>query len=525
MRKEVDRINAIPSKRLYLSIIADYDLNRSICELIDNVIDIWIKNGEDFSVNVDIILDNDQQTIKIIDDAGGIKKSDLKVIIAPGHTGNLPTEESIGIFGVGSKRAVVALAQDIKIVTRHKNEEQTYSIEYDDRWLEDESWELPIYEVDQIDPGKTVIQLQRLRFKITEEGINRLRNHLSATYAFFLKNNNFNLKVNGKELNPFTFDNWAYPPSYPPRKYKGEIKTKDGKKVEVEIIGGLVQEASPAGGEYGVYFYCNNRLIARALKSYEVGFTKGIAGLPHPSVSTMRVIIKIKGEAQLMPWNSSKSGINYNHPISISLRDRLLEIVKYYASLSRRLEGQWPDKVFKYKSGTIIEEQVGEFPKAKIYLSPLPKSKPRYSDKIKELNKEPSKKKPWIKGLYESIIVADLIYKQKLEQKNRITLIILDSTLEIAFKEYLVNELKERISDEKLKNLFKNRHQVHAEIKKYIKLDEEIWKKVEYYYDIRCKLIHQRATLTPDDSQIEDFREVVEDILTKLFGIKFHGDE
>lgn len=37
--KEVYRIDAVPSKRLFLSIIADYDLNRLICELIDNALE------------------------------------------------------------------------------------------------------------------------------------------------------------------------------------------------------------------------------------------------------------------------------------------------------------------------------------------------------------------------------------------------------------------------------------------------------------------------------------------------------
>ena len=43
MKKEIDRLDATPSKRLFLSIIADYDLNRSICELIDNGLDVWVK--------------------------------------------------------------------------------------------------------------------------------------------------------------------------------------------------------------------------------------------------------------------------------------------------------------------------------------------------------------------------------------------------------------------------------------------------------------------------------------------------
>ena len=37
-------LDATPEKRIFLSIISEYDLKRSICELIDNAIDLWSKN-------------------------------------------------------------------------------------------------------------------------------------------------------------------------------------------------------------------------------------------------------------------------------------------------------------------------------------------------------------------------------------------------------------------------------------------------------------------------------------------------
>ena len=45
------------------------------------------------------------------------------------------------------------------------------------------------------------------------------------------------------------------------------------------------------------------------------------------------------------------------------------------------------------------------------------------------------------------VIATDPISKQRLGQKNRIALIVLDSTLKIAFQEYLV-----RISESLLRN-------------------------------------------------------------------------
>jgi len=108
-----------------------------------------------------------------------------------------------------------------------------------------------------------------------------------------------------------------------------------------------------------------------------------------------------------------------------------------------------------------------------------------------------------------------------LEQKNRICLIILDSTLEIAFKEYLVNESEQFYNDKKLLELFKNRNDVQNEIKKYVEFGKSFWKKINYYYMLRNKLVHERATIGITDSQIEDYREVVQKVLKRLYKITF----
>src|SRR6266566_4884218 len=145
MKNQIDELDATPSKRLFLSIIADYDLNRSICELVDNALDVWVRGSRSAKVTISIQLDTRQQTIVVQDDAGGLPRSDLRYIVGPGETGTQPTDETIGIFGVGTKRAVVALAQDVKITTRFPKE-KTYQIDFDDKWLEDNDWELPVYE-------------------------------------------------------------------------------------------------------------------------------------------------------------------------------------------------------------------------------------------------------------------------------------------------------------------------------------------------------------------------------------------
>jgi hypothetical protein len=521
VKKQVGTLLAVPSKRLFLSIIADYDLNRSICELVDNGLDVWVRGGRKGQILIQIGIDLNQRTIRVEDNAGGLKREELQYIVGPGHTGNAPTDRTIGIFGVGTKRAVVALAQDVAISTRFANG-PTHHIAFNDRWLSEEEWELPLYEVDSIEPGTTLVELQSLRVTLTEQALDLLRDHLRATYAKFLVTEGVAIKLNAESLTPIVFENWAYPPGFEPRRYHGTIEVPDGNDVHIDAVAGLSSESSPATGEYGVYFYCNGRLVARALKTFEVGFMKGYGGLPHPKVSLTKVIISLEGDATAMPWNSSKSDISTKHEIFLALHVWLIQVVKDYASLSRNWMGEWPEKVFKYTRGNIVDVPIDSFPFAKkSYLPPMPKTRPRFADVVSQRNLAAAQKRPWVRGLYEGVVAADLIAKQHLEQRNRIALIVLDSTLEISFKEYLVHDSGKYYTDGELLDLFKTRHKIHTEIKKFVSLSKTIWGKIGHYSDLRNKLIHQRASAGVSDIEIADFKDVVQVVLQKLYKLKF----
>jgi len=412
MKKEIGNLEAIPAKRIFLSIIADYNLNKSLCELIDNALDNWYKNEKAKKLNVTIDIDLDQQTILIKDNSGGIKEIDLKSIISPGTTSNDPNSEIIGIFGVGTKRAVVALAKDVKIKTRHRDG-KTFLIEFDDDWLkEDSDWNLPYYEIDPIEEFNTLIKLQSLRFKIDEEMLNHLKKHLSYTYGKLISKKRFQIYVNEEVISPLDFENLAFPPSYGPRELTSKILLPENKKVDVRILAGLSKESS-AAGEYGVYFYCNGRLIARDVKNYNVGFGSGLAGKPHVNISLTRVIVFLEGSAGIMPWNSSKSDISYDHPVFIRLRPLLQELVKTYAKTSRALQGKWDEEVFKFDSGNYVKEQVDLLNIKKLHLAPVPKSRPQYTDILKDSNKKTTSDKPWVKGLLGGVIAVDAISKKK----------------------------------------------------------------------------------------------------------------
>lgn len=513
---------------MYRSIIADYNPKLAICELVDNSIDLWIKDGKEKDLKIHVELNTDQQFIRITDNAGGIKEDDIKLIIAPGYSSTTPENETIGVFGVGSKRAVVALAQNIKIQTRHKKD-NTLLIEYNDEWFKREGWDIE-YSIDpnEIEPNSTIIDLTKPRSKIEENFAAELAQHLAATYSKMLTNPRLELLVNNNIVEPIHFDSsWSYPPNFPPQKHLIEIHIEGEKPMKVEILGGLVSKSQVGEGEYGVYFYCNNRLVLRADKSYNLGFSSGQAGLPHPKFNMVRVFVYMHGNPERMPWNSSKSGINFQDKIFLDIRERIIQLLIYFCKLASRFSNNTDENIYQYTSGVIPENRIDKTASVKLYPLPAPIKKPTFENTVRAANASVAKKKTWVIGLYEGIILADEVYNSNFTNKNRFATIIIDSTLEIAFKEYLVHVISKKtvppIGNNALTNLLQNRSLIEAKVKSYLgsRISTADWNLLDHYYKMRCDLIHLKSTFEPKDSDVLKHRSIVEKVLGILFSLKF----
>lgn len=518
MKQQVDTLVAIPSKRLFLSIIADYDLNSSICELVDNAFDVWTRSKRKNPIRIHVELDDDARIIRVIDNAGGVRPDELKYIVAPGESGSDPTDETIGIFGVGTKRAVVALAKQVRVTTRFE-EGTTYQIEFDDKWLEDEDWSLPLFETSPIDAQTTIVELQNLRVSIGPDQQDMLRSHLAATYAKFLALTDVDLRLNGVPIEPRLFEKWSFPPDYEPRHYFGTITTPKNRTVKIDVLAGLSNQSSPISGGYGVYMYCNDRLVAPAIKSYEVGFTRGQAGLPHPKVALTKVIVSLHGDAEEMPWNSSKSDISSKHHTFMAIQDWLIKVVTDYAAVSRAWQSEWPEKVFRYKEGTIHETPIADFINArKSFLPDPPKSRPRLPERVARQNADVAQSSPWTIGLYEGVVAAKEIAKQPLKQANWLSFNLLDLTLTSAFKEHLVHQ--ENMDEDDLRHLLVSNDRSMSLLKSHIDLDDQLWHRVDLFRVRRDQLFYGKATPTISASELAAATELVRKVLAHLFEIE-----
>lgn len=522
-KRDVGVLNGTPDKRMYWSIISDYDISTGLCELIDNAIDRWVTSGASYPLNIALELNYEQQFIGVFDNAGGVSREDLRFLVASGASLNVPTAETIGIFGVGSKRAVVALAEAVTIKTRF-GEEGSFQIDLDNDWLEAPTWDISYFQIPDIEAGTTTIDLSRLRQPFTERDVDVFRTHVGQTYARFLKNKNCVISINGTQTEALTFDQWAYPSGFPPRSITRAITIEGFSDLQVEITAGLILDRDPAKENYGVYFYCNDRLLVKERRTREVGYyVSSEAGVPHPDASLCRAIVSIQGAARLMPWNSSKSDINFTHPIAKEILPDLIQLVAYFSSLSRRFKNEWDETVFSASKGEIEKiDSLEVLKKKKLALAPLPKVYKHYLDVLKAKNQSTIDDQPWTMGLVEAMAAIDIIDSQKLETKNRIALVLLDSNFEIALKEFIVH--REDLFPRKhfnISQLFEKRFQVIDAVTKKILIPPVLINKAKHYYELRNKLIHERATVGVTDADVTNYRDTVESILKLLFGLDF----
>lgn len=515
-------IDASPTKEIYRSIIADYSLNAGICELIDNALDVWSRESRDVPVEIIIDADLDQQAISVTDNAGGVGKNDLEYLVKPGASSTDQSSQSIGVFGVGCKRGPIALAQRVDIFT-HKSGDECYRIPFDDDWISDQSWRISVEVSERSKPGHTSIQLSRLRAKLDKSGIDSLVSHIGLVYGKFLAANKCIIKINGEPVNAIEKSDWAFPLEYQPHRKEFIFQSLEGEVISGRITVGFRNNRDDEE-DYGVYFYCNERLIQAAVKEHAAGYYTGAAGKPHFDASLVRAIVEFNGSARQMPWNTSKTAIQYHHKTFKQIEQWLHTSLKKYSQVSRALKEEWDEVIFPYKTGSILdaEPSFDEKP-VKTFSLAKPDSRKSYDQRMIEANETVAEQKPWVTGLYEGVIASHIVTKSHLKERNRIALIILDSTLEIAFKDYLANETSTSISDERLLQISKERRQLVDEVSKQKPnlLDIETRKQLDYFFRLRCKLVHERSSagINPDD--LEKYRNLIQKLLAKLFGVKF----
>lgn len=115
---------------------------------------------------------------------------------------------------------------------------------------------------------------------------------------------------------------------------------------------------------------------------------------------------------------------------------------------------------------------------------------------------------------------------QRFDTRNRIALILLDSNFEIALKEFIVHRTDlfptKTYTDAHIATLFAKRWEVVKAVRAAVPaLPQADIDKANHFYLMRNKLIHERASTTVTDNDVESYRRTIQAVLKILFKLNF----
>ncbi len=339
-----------PAKWLFQALVADIDPKRALADLIDNSLDHWEEGGKGERLEIQIVISEKQQVFSLEDNAGGLARNELPLLFRPGGTNRIGAKKARGVYGLGSKRAMFALGREVEVTT-HAADERGYRIKIPEDWFSGDVhstvWRLEYETDDSIPVGSTKIVVSKPRIRLTSYFIKGIKKFLRTTYHDFVEDDQVEFWVNGEHLEVFPGVQWAKSEYAPPVCINSKLEVPAvGRSVEVTLCVG-VMVAPGERMEYGFDLICNGREVLEHVTDYRLGFSQDYLGNPHQTINRFRGVIKLSGDARDIPWNSSKTDLDMNHPLYRPLYNLVVGVSRQYTSFlranysyTRRLFGQ-----------------------------------------------------------------------------------------------------------------------------------------------------------------------------------------
>ncbi|MCR9280449.1 MAG: ATP-binding protein [Rhodobacteraceae bacterium] len=354
---------ANPTKAFFVRMITrDIALEDCILDLIDNSIDgAWqLEGGQPMTLNsntdlsrykIDISISPNSFCIR--DNCGGITLDDAAEYAFTFGRKETDVHESysIGVYGIGMKRAVFKLGTVIKITSTYiddSDNEQSFSVPIKvDDWLNDEkskSWDFDIETSNPLPSPGVEIQVDTLTENTAisfgdPAFLRTLRRIISRDYSLHL-HRGLSIHLNGEAINGWNIE-LRESADFAPMRIAFEEEVKGG-QVQIEILAGMAapppetsdpDEKKDGEDRSGWYVICNGRVVLAADKSSTVGW--GTDGWPkwHPQYAGFLGLILFTSEnAELLPITTTKRSIDSSSWIFRQAVPRLREVSKNWTN-------------------------------------------------------------------------------------------------------------------------------------------------------------------------------------------------
>ena len=341
-----------PTKSLFLdALTSDIELADAVSDLVDNSVDAARRfrptNKYD---NLEVRIVFDKNHFEIHDNCGGIDLDTAeKVLFSLGRPPSYKsTPGQIGRFGIGMKRDLFMMGNDITVKSATKN--SRFQIEIDlVEWAKSKEWDFNFskYEPDatvNVDEIGTKITVKNLREPVAHEFSlplfvetlistlqKKQKQALQRGLTIFvgttrLISRPYELKYLENHIEPAFFG----------REYNGSSET-----LSVKVIAGI-DESKPA--EAGWYVSCNGRFVLVADQSQKTGWgEEGGKLIPkmHHQFAQFRGYVFFECQDPIrLPWNSTKTGINTDSNIYREVKALMISATRPIIDFLNKLDAE-----------------------------------------------------------------------------------------------------------------------------------------------------------------------------------------
>ncbi len=367
-RLDYPSVNASPVKSFFVSMLTrDIKLEDAILDLLDNCVDGILRSTTTTGTKpykgyrAEIKLDG--ETFSISDNCGGIPWSLHHYAFRMGRAPDRPpdTPGSVGVYGIGMKRAIFKIGRHCLISTR--NNDDQYEVDITPEWIEDQSqWEIPGRPATRsTDEDGTMIVVGDLYPGISKtfgNGGNAFQSDLdrliSTHYAYIIEKG-FNVTVNGAPIEPRTtkiiYDarSGAAHPPIKPFVYKATVDA-----VDVYLAVGFtrpIPSAAEIADEQEVVKYssidagwtilCNDRAVLHCDRTELTGW--GEAGVPryHTQFIAISGIVEFRSDdPKKLPTTTTKRGIDASSPLYLQIKNKMREGMRVFIEYTNRWKGR-----------------------------------------------------------------------------------------------------------------------------------------------------------------------------------------
>lgn len=384
-KQEIKSVSSVPAKSFFVSMLTrDIDLQDAVLDLLDNCVDGAIRTRSKEKADEDSLKDFwahikfNKQKFVIEDNCGGIpwKLADNYAFRMGRPEEVEPEPGTIGVVGIGMKRAIFKLGRECYVHSNHKDDAFLVTIppewfQRDDLWQFDAKREEPathrfgtIIEVTELTDSAALAFGAGSEFRATFPAT------VAEAYSLLIQKG-FRVTINEDEVRPrpvrLCFEEHDNPKKdgelIRPYIYNGRM---DG--VDVFLAVGYRSrlptateqddeaKASFAAREAGWTIACNDRVVLSNDRSIKTGW--GFAGVPnfHNQFSCIAGIVEFRSQDMAkLPITTTKRGVDTGKDIYTLVRQRMQEGLKQFTRNTNRWKGFEAELKHRFDGASVLD--------------------------------------------------------------------------------------------------------------------------------------------------------------------------